>query len=189
MKCPGQTHPAQMPITTTLFPRYGLIFEPTREEEVLKLEHLMRLSVQLDNPIPIGDIGRGTRSIGVASGGLFEGGRLRGTVAGPGADWVIVNDGGWGEMDVRLVLVTDDGANIYMHYSGVLEFNKAIRAALASSGETAVGDAYFVSQPRFETGSERYQWLNRTIAIGEGRVIPTGGEYEIYVCQPGQAAS
>jgi hypothetical protein len=36
----------------------------------------------------------------------------------------------------------------------------------------AYDDAYFMTQPRFETGDARYRWLNRVAAVGEGRLEP-----------------
>jgi len=55
-----------------------------------------------------------------------------------------------------------------------------VLAALGSGGETAFGDTYFMTQPRFETGDERYDWLNRVVAVAEGRVLPNAVEYRVY---------
>jgi hypothetical protein len=35
-------------------------------------------------------------------------------------------------------------------------------------------------QPRFETGDPRYAWLNRVVAVAEGRVLPNAVEYRVY---------
>lgn len=151
----------------------------------MQLEHLMTMRVRLGEPIPIGKLAAGTRSIGVVRDGTFEGPRLRGRIVPPGADWILFGADGAGAVDVRLALTTDDGANVYMHYTGVLEMNDAIGKALAGSGETHFGDAYFVTQPRFESGAAEYAWLNRAVAIAEGRVIPGGVEYRVFHCRPG----
>ena len=52
----------------------------------------------------------------------------------------------------------------------------------AGSGqETAFGDQYFRTSPRFETGDQRYAWLNQSLFVGEGRVFPgLGVEYRVY---------
>ncbi len=42
------------------------------------------------------------------------------------------------------------------------------------------GDTYFMTQPRFETGDPRYQWINRIVAVAEGRVLPNAVEYHVY---------
>ena len=152
----------------------------------MKLERLMTVRALLGEPQTIGAMGRGVRSIGVVVDGTFEGERLRGKVVPPGADWIVIGEGGMGQLDVRLTLVTDDGANIFMYYTGLLELNDAMTSAMASGGETQFGDNYFISQPRFETGTEKYAWLNHVVAVGEGRAVPGGVEYDVYHCIPGE---
>ncbi|MBL6754568.1 MAG: DUF3237 family protein, partial [Pseudomonadales bacterium] len=51
-----------------------------------------------------------------SSGGAFSGERLSGSVAPGGADWVVLRDDGTLLIDVRLTLLTDDGAVIYLSY-------------------------------------------------------------------------
>jgi hypothetical protein len=106
----------------------------------------------------------GTRVIVDASSGTFEGERLRGTVRGPGGDWVTVRADGTVQLDVRLLLRTDDGADIYMEYKGIALDN-------ATNITTA---------PMFQTGAEQYAWLNRIVAIARGS--SGGGQvtYEVF---------
>ena len=68
---------------------------------------------------------------------------------------------------------------------GVLVMNEKVQAALAGGGETGFGDTYFMTQPRFETGDEGYAWLNRVVAVGEGRSLPGAVEYRIFECANG----
>ena len=58
----------------------------------------------------------------------------------------------------------DDGALILMHYSGVF----------------AHGATYIRSAPVFETGDERYAWINDVLAIGLGSVGEGSVTYEVY---------
>jgi hypothetical protein len=83
-------------------------------------------------------------------------------------------------LDVRLLLETDNGARIYLQYRGVLVINETTNAALAKGGSTDYGDTYFMTQPRFETGDARYRWLNRIVAVGQGRLGPGSVEYRIF---------
>ena len=101
-------------------------------------------------------------------------------------DWLLVDSAGFGHIDVRLTLATVDGAHIYMHYTGLLEHNEQIVEALASGGTTEFGDSYFITQPRFETGDQRYAWINQVVAVAEGRLMEGGVQYRIYECQPGE---
>lgn len=39
---------------------------------------------------------------------------------------------------------------------------------------------YFRINPLFETGDERYAWLNRVVAVGKGRTEDGGVRYEIF---------
>jgi hypothetical protein len=151
----------------------------------MQLTPLLKLRAYLGDSITIGKVPIGTRSIGVVTGGTFEGERLKGTVLTPGADWVLFDERRIGRIDVRLILKTDDGANIYMQYFGVLQLNTAMQTAFAEGTETQFGDNYFMTQPRFETGDERYSWLNDVVAVAEGRAIAGGVEYLVYACDAG----
>jgi hypothetical protein len=64
---------------------------------------------------------------------------------------------------------------------GLLEANEAVQGALANGTGTEFGDQYFYTNPRIETGDERYAWLNTTFFIGEGRILPDlGVEYRVW---------
>jgi len=73
---------------------------------------------------------------------------------------------------VRGQIETDDGAFIYVQYFGLLEMNDKVQAAMGAQSGTDYEDQYFRTTPRFETGHERYAWLNRSVFVGEGRLYP-----------------
>ena len=121
----------------------------------MQLIELFTIRITLGDSAVIGKGPAGLRAIAEVSGGTFEGERLRGTVLTPGADWVVL-DGPYGEIDVRLNLLCDDGARIYMRYTGVLEQNEAATAALSGNGETNFGDNYFcISRKKIQGGTQR----------------------------------
>lgn len=151
----------------------------------MKLEPLMNYTATLKDPVDIGQGPNGLRSIHDVTGGTFEGPRLRGKLLPSGADWLLLDADGVGRLDVRGTLETDDGAHIYVHYHGILIMNEKVAAALAGGGETAYGDTYFITQPRFETGDSRYAWLNRIVAVAEGRVLSRAVEYKVFEVHPG----
>lgn len=93
---------------------------------------------------------------------------------------MLIDTEGVGHLDVRCILKTDDGALIYVQYCGVLLMNEKVNSALAQGGATEYGDSYFMAQPRYETGDARYKWLNRIIAIAEGRLAPSAVEYQVF---------
>ena len=133
----------------------------------------------LGEGITIGDGPVGSRIVIPVIGGWIKGERLNGAVVGPGGDWAVFGGDGFARLDVRGQLRTDDGALVYVHYDGVLELNEATMAAFAG-GNTDYGDHYFRTSPRFETGDERYRWLNSVLFVGRGRLVPDAVEYEIY---------
>jgi hypothetical protein len=146
----------------------------------MKLEYLLTYRADLKPPVEVGAGPFGTRSIFDVVGGTAEGPRLKGKLLASGADWLLVDADGIGYLDVRGTLETDDGAHIYVHYHGVLELSEKVLATVSGGEETDYGDTYFMTQPRFETGDPRYQWLNRIVAVAEGRVLPNAVEYRVY---------
>ena len=151
----------------------------------MKLTPLFERQGRIGSSTMIGRGPFGTRVIAEVTGGSFTGERLSGQILTPGADWVLLDSTGTGHIDVRLTLATNDGAHIYMHYTGILEYTDKVREAFANGTSTEFGDNYFVTQPRFETGDERYSWLNHVVAVAEGRLLEGGMLYKVYECAPG----
>ena len=137
--------------------------------ESLPCEYLFTLTAGTTSvpPVTIADGPQGSRLIVTVSGGSFEGPRLRGKVAEVAAgDWLTMRADGSFRLDVRLVLETDDGASILMSYNGV--------------GTRTDDGATVRSAPTFETGDERYTWLNGVQAVGLGATGGPGIIYDVY---------
>ena len=134
--------------------------------ESLPVEFLYSVHLDTAAPIMVTNGPAGTKLIAPVTGGTFEGPRMKGTVATPAGDWVTIGPAGQMTLDVRLCLVTDDGANIYCSYKGLL--------LRGDSGMKALG------APLFETGDERYAWLNSIQAVGIGTAGAGGVDYDIY---------
>jgi hypothetical protein len=138
------------------------------------------VAATLEPPVPIGEGPIGTRMVFGVTGGEIVGDRLRGKLLG-GGEWALIGPDGFLRVDVRLQAETHDGAHLYIQYVGLLEMNEAVQAAMASGSGTEFGDQYFFTNPRIETGDERYAWLNTTFFIGEGRLLPgLGVEYRVW---------
>lgn len=106
----------------------------------------------------VGTTPQGTLSIFPVTGGSFDGDRLRGHVLAGGGDWVTRRGDDTLELDLRVTLETEDGALIYMTFTGIRD------------------DAhqYFRTLPRFETASAKYAFLNRLLAVGIGEIRTDG---------------
>jgi len=143
----------------------------------MKLEFLMEYTADLQRPTRDTGAGPfGTRGLAVVTGGNFEGPRLKGTIWAGGGDWWLRGSDEVLRLDVRATFETDDGALIYAQYYGV----NAGRP-VAQRGQTSeYGDAYFMTTPRFETGDDRYAWLNRLVCVAEGKRTEQGVAYRVY---------
>ncbi len=138
----------------------------------MELAHEFTFNARLAPAVAVGEGPFGNRRIREVTGGEVSGERINGTVGSGGADWVLVGPDGWGRLDVRLQILTDDGAAIYVQYLGVIEYNDAAHAANAGERSSEYSEHYFRTAPRLETGDERYAWVNRTLFVGEGRLHP-----------------
>ncbi|MGH1488154.1 MAG: DUF3237 domain-containing protein [Acidimicrobiales bacterium] len=121
----------------------------------------------VDRPMVAGPLG--TKVVATVTGGSFVGPKINASAAeGVAAgDWLtILPDGGF-SLDVRFSLRTDDGADIFVTYVGYGKRNEDGTASIRTS-------------PRFETGDERYAWLNSLFCVAIGKTTPEGVEYEIY---------
>jgi hypothetical protein len=144
----------------------------------MELVHEFTYQAHLAPPLLAGAGPPGTRMIVPVTGGWARGDRLRGTLVGGGADWLLVGPNGFARLDVRGQLQTDDGAVLYVAYTGLLELYAGVQAAMAG-GETRYGDQYFRTTPRLETGDPRYAWVNTTLFVARGRIVPQGVGYEV----------
>src|SRR5439155_1074673 len=75
-------------------------------------------------------------------------------VGGMTGDWFLVGPDGTGTIDFRGTLETDDGATIYMYGMGRCD----MRGGVGNAG-------VLYGAPLFETGDERYAWLNQMQGI------------------------
>lgn len=145
----------------------------------MELAYEYKIHADLDSRI-VGPGPYGTRVVFSVTGGWAEGARIRGKVVGAGGDWMLVGPDGYGRLDVRGQLETDDGATIYFSYGGLLERNAKVQAASASRGQTGYDDQYFRITPRLETGDARYAWVNQTLFVARGRLAGGAVEYEVF---------
>ena len=147
----------------------------------MDLEHAFDYVALLRAPVVFGQGPAGIRIFREVTGGEISGALLNGELLGGGGDWAAIGADGFARLDVRAQIRTHDGATVYVYYEGLVELNEKVVAADASAdGETAFGDQYWRTAPRFETGDERYRWLTQSTFVGRGRIHPRGVAYEVF---------
>ena len=146
----------------------------------MKLEPLLSYYANLEAPLEVGTTPFGTRMIVEVNGGEITGEKIKGKFRNlAAADWLTITEG-FGHLDVRATIETDDGAYIYVEYFGKVELTEGVQAALAGEGETDYGEQYFMTAPRMQTGDARYAWVNNIVCVGEGRLRAGRVEYNVY---------
>ena len=143
---------------------------------------LFDMVVDLNPRLNFGDGPVGRRILFGSAGGSFEGPMLRGTVLAGGGDWALFRPDGAMMLDVRLTLRTEDDALVHMTYGGRWITPPELRAEMADPTKRHQVDPsryYFRTNPLFETGAEKYAWLNDLVCVGSGYLIEGGIAYSI----------
>ena len=132
------------------------------------LEPMGILHVQLGDMVEVGGGPKGPRVVVDVVSIDLQSDKITASLAtNDAADWLtIADDGKLGCLDVRFTLKTNDGAFIFVEYQGRGDMEAGLIAAA----------------PTFQTGSEKYAWLNNIQAISAGNVNLETGElvYNLY---------
>lgn len=133
----------------------------------IELEPMGVLRVRIKEHTRLDGAAFGTRVVGTAESCVWEGGPVNASQIDPPAnDWLAIDADGYGHVDARWVMRTDDGAVILIRYGGRLTY-------------TPEG-ASVVTAPTFETNDSRYRWLNQVQAVAKGRREGLDLVYELY---------
>jgi hypothetical protein len=134
----------------------------------IELVPLCTMVVELADPLVLVNTPSGTRVIVEVESFTVVGDRIRGRNKGhAAADWLTIGPDGTGTLDVRATMETDDGVAVFAYYQGRRDFSEGM-------------DAPLYTAPKFETGDERYAWLNKIQAVGKGALDGSTLTYEIY---------
>jgi hypothetical protein len=140
----------------------------TTDQVPLTLVPLGRMIAVLRAPIVLSGTPGGDRMIFEVASGRLVGDRLNATITGSAnADWFTIGPDGTGSLDVRVLAETDDGALVFIHYTGRTDLS-------------ANGGAPIYAAPRFDTGDDRYRWLNVVQAVGRGHLVGDTLTYDLY---------
>jgi hypothetical protein len=162
--------------------------EPVAQEVTLSGIYLCTVEFEVaDGIMDLGTSPWGSNRVGYISGGRFSGPGLAGEVLPGGGNWSrsgkLANGDSTGTFDARAVLRTDDGAIIYMTYTGRSVVSDAVRSAFADDTPVDLQDYYLRIAIVFETASADHDWLNGVVAIGIGERTSFGVRHQLFqVC-------
>jgi hypothetical protein len=149
---------------------------------MMHLEEEMIYRVRTSHPLePTSGSPRAVIQYWQVSEAELDGKRIRAKLAATGMDWMRVDTDGFWRPDVRAQFLTEDGAIVLMHYTGLVEQTDRFKSAAASDQPTNWDDQYMRLSIAFDTGEARYSWLNKSLFVAAGRLLGTGRiEYAVY---------
>ena len=148
----------------------------------MKLESVFTYRVKTTGPLPdTKGSPRGERQNWIVSDATLKGPKINAALAAPGSDWMNVSNDGFSRPDIRLPSITDDGETVLAHYTGLVEQTDVFKKAAVANRPTAWEDQYMCLLMHFDTGAQRYRWLNTSLFVARGRLVGTGNiEYECF---------
>ena len=117
------------------------------------LEPVATLSVEIDQPYVVGEIGTGLREMIPIRGGRVDGALLKGRVLPGGADWCLTRADGLIEIWARYTIETHDGVLISVLNPGIAR-------------QDGNGDFVGRTTPQFEVAPGPYAWLREHVFVG-----------------------
>jgi hypothetical protein len=138
----------------------------------IELVPLCTATITLADPFMLPGTPTGTRVIAEVADAVLEGERLRGRMRGnAGADWMTMNPALVATLDVRALFETDDGALVFTWYHGRMDLSNGPAAATVYAA------------PLYETGDERYAWLNLVQAVAKGTLSDDAKQLTYEICE------
>jgi len=150
--------------------------------EGLTSQPLFTMTLDVDGPPQIiGIVPEGhMRRVANVTGGKFVGSRMKGRVLPGGSAWSAVRSDGIVNLEVRIVLETDENELVYLTYQGRRGGPPDIVARFTRGEPIPDGADYFRVLMMFETAAPPLLWLNDIVAVGVGRRPPTGPSYDVF---------
>ena len=144
------------------------------------LTHIADVTIQVGQPITVGETHEGLRRVVPILGGRIAGSRINGTILAAGADYQLIRPDGYTTLDARYVAHLDDGAMIYIVNTGVRFGPPDVMTRITKGEPVDPALIYFRTTPRFETASPDHQWLTRPLFLATGARHPDRVEVTIF---------
>jgi hypothetical protein len=139
-----------------------------------ELSFAFEVLAEVADPTVVGLLPNGTRRIVDILGGSFEGPDVKGRVVPGGADWQIIREDGFTDIDARYTLETDSGDLIYVSNVGIRHAPPDVITRLNAGEVVDQSQIYFRAIPKFETSAPELEWLMKSIFVATGERYPNG---------------
>lgn len=125
----------------------------------IELVPLCTITIDFAAPLVLPDTPGGTRAIFEITDLAVHGDRIHARkTTQTAADWVTLGPEGTATLDVRALVETDDGALVYITAVGRVDQGQG------------PGTAPLYGALLYDTGDDRYAWLNKLQSVGKGTV-------------------
>ena len=141
---------------------------PPIERLPLSSEYLCSLDVSVGPVVSLGAAAYGERRVVAIIGGRVTGPEMNGVIVSGGADWQVGRGDGVLDIDAHYSLLLDDDARVEVVSVGMRHGPVDVLARLAGGEAVDPATYFFRTFVRFQTGSARLAWLNRTMAVAIG---------------------
>ena len=128
------------------------------------LEFALELRVNIGPVLELGHGSCGLRRTVPITGGVFHGPGMSGRVLPGGSDWQFVEGDGLTFVDARYVIETEDAVR---RNQGIRHGTQDVLDRIAAGAPVSAGEYYFRTTPRFFPPDGLYDWLKRSIFIGD----------------------
>jgi hypothetical protein len=144
------------------------------------LSFVLKAKIELGPAQVIGRTSKGLRRIIPIVGGTFAGPDLRGTVLNFGADWQMIYDNGYMELDARYTLQTEAGGLIYVSNLGFRHGPPELAARFAKGEAVDMSLFRAGGKATFETGAPGLEWMNYRTFIAKTSRARSSIELDFY---------
>lgn len=146
----------------------------------VEVEHLCDYSIELLSEFPKFRTPAGVRMIASFNSGRIVGPKLNGEFIA-GGDWITQGADGVSHIDVRATIKTDDGEYIYLSNIGKMVFSPDAYQRFTAGEHIRWNEFYGRSSPRFETGAEKYAWLNGVVTLAYQELRQNRVDIRVYI--------
>ena len=131
------------------------------------LEFALELRVNIGPVLELGWGSFGLRRMVPIIGGIFRGPGISGRVLPGGSDWQLVDRDGLTLVDAHYVIETADAVRIEVSNPGIRHGAQDVLDRIAAGEPVDPSQYYFRTTPRFHPPDGMYDWLKKSIFLGE----------------------